>query len=314
MSGEAQDSAARAVGDAATTGVGERGAAARGVGERGAAARAINPAHDALHAPDAARERWRESYYFKFWDFNVGIGGDSTIGHRPSNGHSGSLNMIWGLELPTLVASEYDHAPAHDVPRPVAGLAYEQQAPFGAWRVRFEGRLNDGGSAPACGSAAVAAAGSDRAVEAVPVSYDLLFEPDQPAYMYAERPEWDGLFDGHVDEVGRVTGVLTVGERTWQIDARGCKDHSWGVRDWARPRGWRWADMLFADGGPELSLWRATFDGEQWLQDGAVYANGEARPLRAFTEHVTWAPRDRAPRPATWAFDLAAGGDVQAGE
>ncbi|MDO8212417.1 hypothetical protein [Conexibacter sp. CPCC 206217] len=269
----------------------------------------VDPLHDLMHAPDLARPRWRESFYFKFWDFNHQLGGDSTIGYRPARGHSGSLNIIWGRELPTLVASELDHAPDHAVPHPAGGLSYEPVEPFGPWRLRFDGRLNDGGSAVGCDPRAVRAADSSS----VPVSYDLLFTPEQPAHIYRENPAWDGLFDGHVDEVGRVTGTLTVDGTTYEIDARGCKDHSWGQRDWARPHGWRWADLLFPE-GPEASLWRATFDGDEWLQDGAIYAGGEADPLTSFAERATFAPRDRAPRPQRWSFDLQSARHAITGE
>jgi hypothetical protein len=272
----------------------------------------VEPRHDLMHAPDLTRPRWRESFYFKFWDFRHRLGGDSTIGYRPARGHSGSLNIVWGHDIPTLVASEFDHAPDHATPYPVRGLSYERlEEPFGPWRIRFAGRLNDGGSDTGCDPHAVAPASE---AESVPVSYDLLFTPDHPPHLYRENPEWDGLFDGHVDEVGRVTGTLTVGTTTYEIDGRGCKDHSWGQRDWARPRGWRWADLLFGDGGPEASLWRATFDGEQWLQDGAIYAGGVADPLHAFAENATFARRPRAPRPATWSFDLRSAAHAIQGE
>jgi hypothetical protein len=263
---------------------------------------ALDPRHDRMHLPDPARERWRESFYFKFFDARLGIGGDTSIGYRPSSGHSGSLNVIWGADVPTLVATELDRYDAHDAPHPVAGMTYEPHEPFGAWSIRFDGRMNDGGLDAAVDPGAVrAVADSDR--PSVAVRYELTFTPDQPAYVYREDPRWDGLFDGHVDEVGRVTGTLMVGERSYEIDARGCKDHSWGARDWARPLGWRWIDMLFED-GPEASLWRATFDGRTWLQDGAVYAGGRADPVLAFGESVAFVPRPRAERPASWSFAI----------
>lgn len=277
----------------------------------------LDPRDDGVHRPDPARERWRESWYFKWWDFGQALGGDTTIGYRPARGHSGALNVLWGDGLPTLVAAELDHAPDHTRPHPVAGLTYEQEEPFGAWRIRFDGHLNDGGALAACDPAAVVPAGDSAGVATVPVAYDLRFAPDRPAYRYRDDPQWDGLFDGHVNEVGRVTGTVTIDGVTRAIDGRGCKDHSWGVRDWARPHGWRWVDMLFGDGGPELSLWRATFDGERWRQDGAIYAGSGAavvaEPIVAFEESVSWADRPGAPRPARWEFAAASASHRLAG-
>jgi hypothetical protein len=263
--------------------------------------RPVDPQHDRVHPPDPARERWRESYYFFFYDFRHRVGVCSSIGYRPSKGYSGSMHYAWGEGLPNLVAMEKgrfdEHVDVHDV----AGLEYVPGEPFGAWTVRFDGRLNDGGAGVAAHLDAMTDVGSFGGVRQE-VSYDLRFEPDQPAYLYREDPAWDGLFDGHVDEVGRVTGTMTIGGRTIDFDGRGAKDHSWGVRDWARPRGWRWVDMLFEDGA-EVTLWRVTFDdGSAWTADGAIFHDGVADPVTDFRESVTWAPRERADRPGAWDF------------
>jgi hypothetical protein len=266
---------------------------------------AVDPRHDRFHVPDPGRERWRESFYFNFYDVRHNIGGYSSVGYRPAKGSFGSMQVVWGEGLATLGASEYGNYVAHEDHREVAGLLYAPVSELGPWRVTFDGQLNDAGSDVAGDQAAMAPTVKSPCLS-VDVSYDLVFTPDQPAYLYAENPEWDGLFDGHLDEVGRVTGTLTVDGATFEIDARGAKDHSWGVRDWAKPKGWRWADMLFEEGS-QVTLWRATFDGVRWLQDGAVYDGGEVFPLERFSEAVTFADRPRADRPAIWEFDLGAG-------
>ena len=262
----------------------------------------INPGDDLVHPPDPARERWRESYYFHVFDFRLGVGVFSSIGYRPSKGYSGSLHGVWGPGRPTLVATERAPHESHDDAHLVCGLRYGALEPLGAWRVGFDGRLNDAGTDPAVPLAAMEPV-ADSPCRDVPVAYDLTFTPDQPAYRYREDPEWDGLFDGHIDEVGRVTGTITLDGETHAFDGRGCKDHSWGVRDWARPHGWRWADMLFEE-GPEVSFWRVTFDGRRWIHDGAVYADGATEPLESFEETVSFVTRDRADRPERWEFAL----------
>ena len=260
--------------------------------------------HDRVHVPDPERERWRESYYFLCYDFTHRVGVCSSIGYRPSKGYSGSMHYLWGEGLPNLVAMEKGRFAQHRDVHDVAGLEYVPGDPFGPWVLRFDGRLNDGGTDVAAPveamteAAAFTGGGED-------VRYDLTFTPDQPAYMYREDPAWDGLFDGHLDEVGAVTGTLTVGGREIAFAGRGAKDHSWGVRDWARPLGWRWVDMLFQE-GPEATLWRVTFDGREWLADGAIFADGVAEPVTEFREAVTWARRAAdADRPATWDFLIA---------
>src|ERR1700759_3634604 len=263
----------------------------------------FDPNHDYVHTPDPGRERWRESYYFQFIDFKHGIGGYHGPGYRPVKGYSGVLNVLWGLDRPTLVATEKGKYTTHDTIHPVGGLTWNIIEPLRKWNITFDGVMNDGGVDPAIPVAAVTAGGEGDAAK-VPASFDITFERDQPGYLYREDPRWDGLFDGHIDEVGTVTGSLTIGGESWEIDGRGSKDHSWGVRDWGKPQGWRWAEMLFEE-GPELTVWRATFDGTNWLDDGAIYADGKADPITSFSESVTFAPRERADRPAVWEFDIA---------
>jgi hypothetical protein len=261
-----------------------------------------DPQDDRVHPP-RDHDRWRESYYFSFFDFKLGIGGFSSIGKRPGKGFSGSIHCLFGPDMPTLVASERGRVEGHTDVTEVAGLSYTAREPLGVWDLRFSGRLNDGGDGVHCDLRAVTQTEKCE-LPSVDVEYHLVFTPTEPAYMYEENPEWDGLFDGHVDEVGTMTGEIRIGDRVHRIDARGSKDHSWGVRDWARPKNWRWADVLFEDDGPEPALWRATFDGERWLQDGALYGDGRAEALLEYDEEITYDDRERHPAPATWTFDM----------
>lgn len=267
----------------------------------------VDPRHDLVHTPDPGRERWRESYYLQFVDFRHGLGGFHGPGYRPRKGYTGVLHALWGTDHGALIATEKGRYAEHTEVHPVGGFTWDIVEPLKTWRIRFDGRLNVAGQDPAVPVETVVGV-ADAPGQTVPVSYDLVFERDKPAYFYDENPAWDGLFDGHIDEVGRVTGTLRIGERRYDIDGRGSKDHSWGVRDWSRPLGWRWVDMLFED-GPEVTLWRATFDGVTWLDDGAVYVDGStAEKITSYAESVAFADRPRADRPAAWEFEIASAG------
>lgn len=263
----------------------------------------VSPTHDLVHSPDPSRERWRESYYFQFVDFKQGLGGYHGPGYRPQKGYSGVLHLLWRLNASTLVATEKGKYSRHDAVHPVGGFEWEILEPLKKWRIRFDGRLNDGGVDPALPVEAVVSA-NEGSQPTLDVAYELVFERDKPAYLYDENPAWDGLFDGHIDEVGSVKGVLRVGDDSFEIDGRGSKDHSWGARDWGKPKGWRWVDMLFEE-GPEVTVWRATFDGETWIDDGAIYVDGGAEKITTFAESVTFVSRPRADRPASWEFEIA---------
>ena len=263
------------------------------------------PQDDRVHPP-RDHPRWRESYYFSFFDQAAGLGGFSSIGKRPARGHSGSLNVIWGPEHPTLLASEFDTFEHHDDVIEAHGLRYASDEPFGPWQLTFDGRLSNGGDGVECDRAAMGPTDRSSAPK-VPVAFDLEFRPDAPPYLYHPRAEWHNLFDGHVDEVGRVTGTVRVGDTTHEIDCRGAKDHSWGVRDWYGVEGWRWMDVVGAD--RELTLWRATFDGTSWLDDGAVYVGGRTLELEQYEERVETVERPRKPMPKALEVSLTAGGE-----
>lgn len=286
----------------------------------------VAAAEDLVHPPGEDR-RWRESYYFSFFDPVRRIGGFSSVGKRAATGHSGSINVIWGPERQSLVASEFDTFEALDDNHDVAGLRYRAREPFGVWEVSFDGKLNAGGSGVECDRAALGPAGQGGAGAGdagagagpgtVPVHYELTFTPSHPPYLYRARPEWSELFTGHVDEVCTVRGTLTVGEETIEINGRGGKDHSWGVRNWFAPVAWRWFDLVAAAGpdpagprAPELTMWRGAFSPGEWISDGAVFSGGAAIPLERYAETVTTldVPGRPKPLPSTVRAELTAGG------
>lgn len=60
---------------------------------------------------------------------------------------------------------------------------------------------------------------------------------------------------GHYESMGRVTGIVTVGERTVAVSAFAFKDHSWGGRDYGSLPAYRWVWATF---GEDLFLYAAT--------------------------------------------------------
>jgi hypothetical protein len=268
---------------------------------------------DRVHPPGSDR-RWRESYYFSFFDARHGIGGFSSIGKRAASGHSGSINVLWGPDRPSLLASEYDTFTTLDDDHLVAGLRYTSDEPFGPWRLTFDGQLNDGGSGVEPDVAAFGPVADSKA-DSVDVSYDLTFTPTHPPYIYRENVAWSELFTGHVDEVGTVRGSVTIAGETIDIDGRGGKDHSWGVRNWFAPTEWRWIDLV-SETGPEIAMWRADLDG--WVGDGAVFTDADP-VITGYTDTVTTVERPGEPgKPLPTGFrgriDTASGSHVVEGE
>ena len=71
-------------------------------------------------------------------------------------------------------------------------------------------------------------------------------EPDQPHETPGEE-----FAKGHYEQLVEATGSIRVGDREWQINGCGLRDHSWGPRYWQAPWYYRW---LTANFGTDLGF------------------------------------------------------------
>jgi hypothetical protein len=116
----------------------------------------------------------------------------------------------------------FEHADGLEVPREMG---------FDAWNVA---PMTVRHTAPLL-SAEIAFAG-----ERASVSYT--FEGMHDAYNYGQSPggcPWY-LADDRFEQSGRVTGTLTIGDRSMPFDQTGHRDHSWGTRNWGAIQHWKW--------------------------------------------------------------------------
>ena len=60
-------------------------------------------------------------------------------------------------------------------------------------------------------------------------------EPDTPHEAPGEE-----FAKGHYEQLVAAHGTIRVGEREWEIDGHGLRDHSWGPRFWQAPWYYRW--------------------------------------------------------------------------
>jgi hypothetical protein len=229
------------------------------------------------HVPSGNPE-WRESFFFGFVDEASGIGTYSSLGEKPSSGRSGYICTVWRddviaeTRIAAMERTETEHA--------CGGLRYRLDEADGSWTIAYDATM------PVLGPVGEAYAGGLRVDESLPsvaVSMDLRFEPLTPAYAYGDDPAWARLFDGHVEQSGRFTGVVTIGGSPYRVDALGSRDHSWGTRDWNHPRGWTFFTASFGRGPAFVSLWGAdTAEGS--VIDGYVGHGGE--PAKVAGLHV----------------------------
>ena len=166
----------------------------------------VDPRHDLVHTPDPGRERWRESYYFQFVDFHHGIGSYHGPGYRPRQGlHRGAARPLGsrprdaGRDREGQVLRAHGGSPRRRLRVGDRRAVEEVADPLrrAAQRRWPRARRADRGG----GGRRRRRRASKINVSATTSS----FERDRPAYIYDENPEWDGLFDGHIDEVGTVT-------------------------------------------------------------------------------------------------------------
>jgi hypothetical protein len=271
----------------------------------------IRPEDDRVHTPPDD-PRWRESYYWTFFDPEAEIGGFTSIGKRAAKGYTGSINCIWGPAIPTLMATEYGSEKSHTDDYSVAGLRYLSRAPFGPWKLSFDGPLNEGGTGIECDQGALGPTAPSPVREAstapkVSVHYELTFTPEHEPYLYEAREEWRDLFDGHYDEVGRVEGEIEIDGKDFEIKGRGMKDHSWGVRDWFKPTDWRWTEVLALE-GPAVTMWQVNF-GRDSVRDGAIHDSSGVEAVTSYDERVEYADEsaERGGKPLPLAIEFEAG-------
>lgn len=242
---------------------------------------------------------WRESYYFDFYDERIGLGMWHSIGKKPFKGYSGFTIGMFGLE--TLVGVGRDRFSQHTEDHLVEGLRYECLVPLEKWRLSFQGELRRPEKQFRL-DPAVFQSGGGQDLPKVPVSFDLTFTGTVPAYRYHDRPEWGPLFTGHLDQTGRTTGVVTIGDKKCDVDGLGARDRSWGTRDWAWPRKWRYIELPSPD--LNVMLWYAEGAGGVKLIDGFLDDGRGCGTITDYVEVLDTEPSALKPIPKSFRFTV----------
>ena len=258
------------------------------------------PADDLVKIP-SPHPGWRESYYFDFYDERLGLGMWHSIGKKPLKGYSGFAMGVWGPD--TLVGVGRDRFTKHTEEHIVEGLRYECLVPNEKWRLTFTGEL----ARPALQfrlDPAVFQPDGNKGLPRVPVSFDLVFTGTVPAYRYHERPEWNSLFTGHLDQTGHTTGTVTIAGKTYQVSGLGARDRSWGTRDWNWPRRWRYVEL--PSPGLNLMFWYAEGDGGVKIIDGFLDDGTECSTIVDYQEELSVEPSSPKPIPKSFKITVKA--------
>ncbi len=212
---------------------------------------------------------YNDSFYFNFFDVETDIGGFTWIGKLPNMELITSVQVVYGLGDDVLVKFGAEPYPAHNNNLDCGGVRYERIEPLKKWRITTSGAMmpvNDPGAD--CEPEGFFAAEGNGAF--VDVSLDLEFNAIGPAnnskdycsvFLARQMKEKNfGLKDfsgirkiaaNHYEQSGLCKGLLTIGGKEIKINATGHRDHSWGIRDWHRPKGWTWLSVQF---GTDVAL------------------------------------------------------------
>jgi hypothetical protein len=266
-------------------------------------------AEDDLMHENTGEANYNESAYYNFYDPGQRLGGFVRLGNRPNEGYA---EMTLCLYLPDgTVGFMFGRPRIPDNARfDGGGMRFEVTAPMQEHAIRYDGT--------ACLMARPLDLLDPRAAFSqnphVPAQVALTYSALSPAHGGELREERDGAWvsvraersgqefaRGHLEQHGRATGHVTVGDRRWTIDGFGLRDRSWGPRYWQAPSYYRWLTMNF---GPDAGIAAALTvqrDGTQ-VQGGYVYEAGQpSRPIarvevesdHAGAEQLHWGLRAR---------------------
>lgn len=188
----------------------------------------IRPEDADLHPVDSSVTMWTETIGFWFAIPEEQIYGNVYVLARPNVGAAiSSINVVQGLNRYPFTVDLTDpqmHCPCPDSMvnfTLTSGLQVDVPAPPNNYRFRYE---NIAGQCS-----------FDMTLEGAMPAWDpndpdenpLLSGPDEDHKDLGLGDAWAG---GHLDFLGRVRGELTLRGRTYQIDAMGGMDRSWGTR------------------------------------------------------------------------------------
>lgn len=151
----------------------------------------------------------------------------------------------------------------------VNGLTFTKVMPEKRWTLGYKGMMAKLASQP----------------QPVSATFDLEFEAMNRMFDYrscvnAEKEAMSkSVVSEHLEQFGRITGTLSIGDKSYNINGLGERDHSWGVREWTAPKMWIWLTCQFSEKEALNVTKLAVEQGE--VDAGFVHLNGMSVPLDA---------------------------------
>ena len=212
---------------------------------------------DDLMHPNTGETNYNESAYYNFFDRNQRLGGFVRMGNRPNEGNA---EMTVCLYLPDGTVGfmfqrpEIKNNDAHDA----GGLKFEVLKPFEHHRVTYSGKLCTLKNPLEMADPAYAFKNNPYARVTLSLDYKATAPGWGGELREKQGDQWvspknDGdptaqFAKGHLEQLGHATGTIKVGDKEYQFDGLGLRDHSWGPRYWQAPKYYRWLTMNFDEG------------------------------------------------------------------
>lgn len=190
---------------------------------------------DIIH-PVGGHLEWNESFYFNFYDKESGIFAFMRIGLKP-NKKEKDVFCCFLMPDGSLIGIK-DKEPLKNMELSAKGLSFVKIFPEKKWALNFSGHL--------------ALLGGPKPVP-VSVSFSIGFETLNKVFNYRECVSGikeqisQSVASEHLEQFGRVTGVLNIAGKEHIINGMGERDHSWGVREWNAPKMWIWLTCQFSN-------------------------------------------------------------------
>ncbi|MBU7015550.1 MAG: hypothetical protein HXS52_00605 [Theionarchaea archaeon] len=212
-----------------------------------------------LEHPPGPEKEWNESYYFNFYDPRTCIGGFTRIGFKPNKNEAvGYLFLFYQNEILKVVLQDKVETVPERIQ--VGSLQFVPE-----WTLAFSGKM----------------AGGEATIRNVDVR--LKYAPLHTEFSYLacvtsqQQEICKVVCADHYEQMGLVTGRITVDSCSQDIRALGERDHSWGERDWNAPDLWIYVTAPF---DPEfgINIAQMRINGEE-INTGFIMENGENFPV-----------------------------------
>jgi len=214
----------------------------------------VSEADDAYHPPRSDTPTWIETMWFPFWVPEEGISASVRVWFSPNAGQQGGAVAGWSGQSKGLFGDRWAE-PFSSPPnlldlRLDRGLRIECLEPLARYRIQHE---------------------TDT------LKVGLEFEAIMPPNPVPPE-ESPGMFAGHLEQPGRVTGQLAFHGQTHAIDCYSIRDRSWGPRE--MPDELRLGNAHgTAEGFGFFTYVNPTADGTERITSGYLLRDGVATQL-----------------------------------